>query len=364
MPAKHLLRAVSEGTYSHIYNRGIENRAIFNDERDYFVFLGYLREYLSTPSDPETSKKAFTVNGRTYRGMPHQPRNYFNNVDLIAYSLSPDHFHLILYQRTKDSLASFLRSLCTRYSMYYNKKYSRSGSLFDGPYKSIQINNIDKLPYLSRYIFRHDEDKKDSINAFSSYDEFTGVKTTEWIKPDVVIKKTGDFAKFTEKFDPKEDNKLLEGLIFEEQHEFNLRPQMLEGIQAGPVKGETFKAKPRVAEFTVSATAVFLVLFTLGARNINITNAENKIADTPPASVSEAVLSATPRTRLVVSVPDGTSSVNIRKEPTATAEVISKANNGDIFEFVSETSGWYQILLEDGAAYISASYIQIIEEDN
>jgi len=71
MPAKHFLRVDEEGIYSHIYNKGVEQRVIFNDREDYETFLGYLKEYLTPPRDPESIKKAFEVKGRTFRGTPH-----------------------------------------------------------------------------------------------------------------------------------------------------------------------------------------------------------------------------------------------------------------------------------------------------
>ena len=136
MPAQNLQRTKEIGIYSHIYNKGVEKRILFNDEEDYAVFLNFLKDYLSALKDPDSLKKDFKVNGRTFQGTPHQPKNYFNQVELLAYSLMPDHFHLILHQKTRGSLESFIRSLCTRYSIYYNKKYQRTGSLFEGPYKS------------------------------------------------------------------------------------------------------------------------------------------------------------------------------------------------------------------------------------
>jgi len=152
MPAKNLQRVTESGTYFHVYNKGIENRTIFANEADYQVFLGFLEDYLSAPKALESKKKDFTVNGRVFRGVPHQPKNYFNKVELIAYSLKLDHFHLLLHQKTQKSLQAFIRSLCTRYSMYFNKKYKRTGKLCEGVFKSIHANSDNYLKYLYSYI--------------------------------------------------------------------------------------------------------------------------------------------------------------------------------------------------------------------
>src|SRR3989344_2821447 len=150
MPAKNLKRVNDSEIFCHVYNKGIEDRIIFADDADYQVFLGYLEDYLSPPKAPESTKKDFTVNGRVFRGVPHQPKNYFKKVELVAYSLKPDHFHLLLREITQKSLQAFIRSLATRYSMYFNKKYKRTGTLFAGPYKSVIVGNETSLLLLTR----------------------------------------------------------------------------------------------------------------------------------------------------------------------------------------------------------------------
>jgi len=114
--------SVEDQAYFHIYNTAIEERRLFNDPQDYDTFLSFLNEYLTTPPNPEETKKNFSVNGRVFRGVPHQPKNYFNEVELIAYSLLPNHFHLVVNPIRKNSLEKLIRSLCTRYAIYYNKK--------------------------------------------------------------------------------------------------------------------------------------------------------------------------------------------------------------------------------------------------
>ena len=133
MTAKNPNRVNESGSFCHIYNKGVESKVVFNDKKDYEVFLGFIKEYLSIPIDPKNNKKEFTVNGRVFRGVPHQPKNYFNKIELVAYRLSPASFNLLLHQITKGSIESFVRSLCTRYSIYFNKKYQRTGTLFERP---------------------------------------------------------------------------------------------------------------------------------------------------------------------------------------------------------------------------------------
>lgn len=202
MPARNLVRINLENSYHHIYNRGVEKRIIFNDEQDYKVFLKYLKEYLSPPPDPKEKLKSFTLKGLSFKGMPRQPKNYHGKIELVAYCLMPNHFHFLIHQVNTDQLEMFMRSLCTRYSMYFNKKYSRVGSLFQGPYKSVLVNEEPYLLHLSRYIHLNPKEIISDIeNAFSSYAEYLGIRKTLWIKSDIVIsffdKAKNDFLKGT-----------------------------------------------------------------------------------------------------------------------------------------------------------------------
>ena len=246
MPAKNPYRTDEKGIYSHVYNKGVEKRIIFNDDRDCEVFLGFLKDYLTAPQDPESIKKSFTVHGRIFRGTPHQPKNYFNRVELIAYSLMPDHFHLLLDQKTRGSLESFMRSLCTRYSMYFNKKYQHTGALFEGPYKSVQIEDDTRLLYLTRYIHH--------AGGSSSYAEHLGTRETLWVKPKVVqsffdkaktdlFKWTHSYKDFVEKYElSQKEKELIEGVIFESE------TQHLERRVAGNVENYTPERFPESSE--------------------------------------------------------------------------------------------------------------------
>ena len=398
MPAKNLYRDRKEGIYSHIYNKGVENRFVFNDEEDYGVFLGFLRDYLTPPRDPKSIKKSFTVNGRIFRGTPHQPKNYFNKVDLLAYLLMPGHFHLLLYQKDRGSVENFLRSLCTRYSMYFNKKYQRSGSLFDGPYKSIKIKDGPRLSHLTRY-FHY-------VGGHSSYEEYLGTRETSWVKPKVVLSffgkgGTGGYKDFVEKYEPAQKVKeLLKGIIFESEAEHLERRDLAGNVENYPQEmsaqssrkihiGPNLKPWQRMPE-VLAISVVFLLLTTFGVRNIMLSSAESldssidstvlsttkeakpEITQTvtkgPDPPTVPAVLSATeeigPKMMLTVKIDDGAESVNIRQKPTTSSEKIGQAKDDDTFEYVSENGGWYEIKLATRSGFISATYIEEMEEIN
>ena len=349
MPAKHLSRINEDGVYLHIYNKGVENRAIFNSEEDYKVFLGFIEEYLLSPKDPKSLKKEFKVKGKTFKGIPHQPKNYFNQVELVAYSLLPNHFHLLVRQLSEGVVEKFVRSLCTRYSIFFNKKYQHYGILFAGPYKSVSVKAGSALLQLTRF-FHYG-------GSLSSYPEYLGKRQTEWIKPEGV---PVNYKELVEGF--QLNNALILEKIILEDGSSHLERSNLTSIEITNTNKE-FKQHPRLAEFLAVSFVVFLLLMALGLRNIATYAQKNH---KPLPSANSGVLSETkkaipetiPMDTVTVEAEDN-SLVNIRKEATTSAQIIGRAKDGDSFELVSADLDWYQVKLASGSAgFIYSRYIK------
>lgn len=256
MPAKRLQPATEEGTYRHVYNKGVENRIIFGDESDYRVFLDYLEEYLS-PQNLEASKKDFSIKGRVFKGVPHQPKNYFKKIELITYSLEPSHFHLVLQEIKQKSLQAFMRSLSTRYSIYFNKKYARRGSLFVGPYRSVVITDKTDLSHLAHYFHKQSQ--------YSSYPQYLGQVATPAVSPKVIqsiINNEENYQDFIAKHQPNNEEKALLSKI------------VLEDLNMHLVRRNLAATKPkhsyRIPEL-IGAGTIFVLLLVLGVKNITAT---------------------------------------------------------------------------------------------
>ena len=123
------------GEYYHIYNRGIDKRVIFKLKKDYerFMILLYLAnsnesfrldDLLSNKGTNKTFDEILILD----RGEPL--------VSIGAWSLMTNHFHLLAKQEVDGGITKFMRKLGTGYSMFFNIKYQRTGSLFGGPFKS------------------------------------------------------------------------------------------------------------------------------------------------------------------------------------------------------------------------------------
>lgn len=71
-------------------------------------------------------------------------------VEILAFCLMPNHFHMVVKQIADNGITIFMRKLGTGYTNYFNEKYKRSGALFQGIYKSVLVNREDhfiRLPY-------------------------------------------------------------------------------------------------------------------------------------------------------------------------------------------------------------------------
>lgn len=172
MPQKNSVKRYYENGFYHVYNRGVEKRDIFLDRDDYLAFLHLLKTSLS-----EAPKQGGTLKWKR--------KNFFGKVDLLCYVLLPNHFHLLLRQNDKSIITQLLRSICTSYSMYFNKKYDRVGSLFQGVFKAVDIDNENYFLWVSRYIHRNPEDLR--TYKYSSYDDYLGKRQTSWLNTKTIL---------------------------------------------------------------------------------------------------------------------------------------------------------------------------------
>ena len=134
--------------YYHIYNRGTDKRTIFIEPHDYNRFIVLL--HLCNNKDPIDIDKLLR-GGRTFPDLIDLEIKE-RLVNIGAYCLMPNHFHILVKEINENSISIFMRKLSTAYSMYFNKKYKRSGALFETSFKAKHVNEDRYLKYLFAYI--------------------------------------------------------------------------------------------------------------------------------------------------------------------------------------------------------------------
>ena len=341
--------------YFHVY-REVAQESIYTDDEDFQVFLDFLKDYFSDTTNPESVKKTFTIRGRTFRGIPHQPQNFFNQIELLAYKLESNRFDLLIKQIVPSTLPKFIRALSTRYALYFNKKHHRTGTLFRDSYRLQQIKDLSSLLHITRDFHSNFSNKSDvPAHRYSSYPEYLGQRDTEWIKSQVVLSIEGvsDYKSFVEGGKSEKSRRKRTSLP---------------------------KSKPRIPEILL-ATAVLILFSSYSVKKIQTSASSTTPVQTLTTPSDSEVLgdeekateSEDPKPEeveeekviVVIKIHDDSESVNIRQSPSTSSPKIGKAKEDDSFEFVSESSEWYRIKLTDGSTgYVSARYSEMEMEDS
>ena len=144
MPRK--ARKESRTDIYHVMLRGINQQIIFEDEEDFQMFLSTLKEC-----------------------------KRISGFDLYAYCLMTNHVHLLL-KVGKEPLAMIFRRLGSRYVYWYNRKYQRTGHLFQDRYRSEPIENeayfLTALRYIIQNPMKAGMEESPGTYPWSSYSDY------------------------------------------------------------------------------------------------------------------------------------------------------------------------------------------------
>ena len=128
--------------FYHIYNRGVDKRSIVIDEADKQRFLQSLVEFNSQKPIGSIYEHSFQLGRVTSK---------LKLVNIVAYCLNPNHYHLILEQLVDGGITEFMKRL-GGYTKYFNIRNKRSGVLFQGTFKFKHIDFNDYLLRASAYV--------------------------------------------------------------------------------------------------------------------------------------------------------------------------------------------------------------------
>lgn len=131
--------------YYHLYNRGNSKQTIFLDTADHQRFLQLL--YVANGT------KSFKLRELRNQNMDIYDLDMGDRLVAIGvYCLMPNHFHLLIKPLVENGVSQFMKKVSTGYVMYFNQKYDRTGTLFEGKFKSRYVDSDEYLKYLYAYI--------------------------------------------------------------------------------------------------------------------------------------------------------------------------------------------------------------------
>ena len=133
-----------------MYNRGVDKRIIFTDEYDIRRFFQSVVEF----NTPQPIGSLYESSFRRLGG--ETPKFEGKLVNIIAYCLNPNHFHMLLEQAMDGGISEFMKRLGGGFTNYFNNKYKRSGSLFQGVFKDVHIDTNEYLLHVSAYVNLND----------------------------------------------------------------------------------------------------------------------------------------------------------------------------------------------------------------
>lgn len=165
MPSRNVTKVQVSDSYYHVYVRGSNKQQIFIEDEDYKYLLKLFHRYLSRDAAISSRNEVYP--------------NFRNQVEILAYCLMKNHFHILVYQIEVPSLEKFMRSLMTSYSRYFNLKYKRTGPIYESRYKAVRIDNNLYLQHVSRYI--HLNPKLWQKYKYSSMRHYSGEVAPDWL---------------------------------------------------------------------------------------------------------------------------------------------------------------------------------------
>ena len=197
------MRKVSfvEKEFYHIYNRGVDGRKIILDTNDLSRLMKSVLEFNVIKPIGSIYENRKRKRGRQASTVKKDPL-----VKFVAYGINPNHFHFILEQVAERGIEKFMHRFGTGFSKYFNTRYQRSGSLFQGKFKAKLIDSNEYLLHLSAYVnlnhIAHSRGRQASTLSRTSWGEYIedGL-VNEFCNKEIILeqfKNKGKYKKFAE----------------------------------------------------------------------------------------------------------------------------------------------------------------------
>ncbi|MDD2657770.1 MAG: transposase [Candidatus Pacebacteria bacterium] len=127
--------------FYHLINRGVDKREVFSEDGDYLRFIHDMYVFNDAQNAPNSTIKARVATRK---------RDLL--VRIHAFSLMPNHYHILASPAQGGGLSLFMRKLNMGYAKYFNEKYDRTGVLWQGTFKKILIQRDAHFKYIPYYI--------------------------------------------------------------------------------------------------------------------------------------------------------------------------------------------------------------------
>lgn len=220
----HREQILATGEYYHIFNRSVGNEEVFHTTKHKQRFLD-LAEYYQYSQQIRFS---------LYLNLPKEQKEMYLSsyrkqvatISVHAYSIMPNHYHLLIKQETDNGIAKFTSNIQNSYAKYYNILNNRHGSVFQNPFKAKLVETDGELLHLSRYIHLNPvtsylinvDDLEDY--PWTSFREYLSTEKSNLIKRQLILKLAGSPHKYKAFVENQADFqrklKIIRGLLFDQ----------------------------------------------------------------------------------------------------------------------------------------------------
>ena len=179
------------GKYYHVYNRGANKANIFLSRENYLFCIQLFAKYTS---------------------------HY--KISILAYCLMPNYYHLMIRQNEGGSISQFIQTVFNSYTQSVNTATGRSGTLFQGRAKKIEISTDEYAVRLCRYIHWNSVEANIVVKPgdweFSDYLEWIGKRSGDLVDfslRDGYFGSAVEYQKFVEEY---ENDNAIQEFVFKE----------------------------------------------------------------------------------------------------------------------------------------------------
>lgn len=181
------------GGFFHIYNRGINHERIFFFAGDYRYCISLIKKY-----------------------------SVICDISIIAFCLMPNHYHLVLRQNSDKSVSQFIGVVFNAYVQGLNKKHGRNGTLFQGRFKDVHIDEENYILQLCRYLHLNPVKamlvEKPEEWPFSDYNDWIGKRIFAKVDIDFsssYFRNPNDYQQYVMEYKMSEDQKDIQEYLLE-----------------------------------------------------------------------------------------------------------------------------------------------------
>ncbi len=213
------------GSIYHVYSRTIGGVEIFteNDAKFADLFLAIMRHCHKYSTSYSQHRKKIKLNGDEFFRLPasitpsDKPKDVIP-VKIHAYTIMPNHFHLIVEQLVDDGISFYIGRLLKGFSKIYNKEVGRKGALWEGKFRAKLIADEESYRQVIRDIHLNPiKSSRLSVTAledyeYSSYPDAIG-KRNNWLCDHTMLQNMFNSPMEYEKFVHSQVEEGEEGLV-------------------------------------------------------------------------------------------------------------------------------------------------------